>query len=369
MKGTGFLLAFLIVALCVIHAGSALKINTFEVTPTGDLQPGSTVNIHAVISWGNSEFPQEDKIELYSQLERTTAHWDYAIGLNDKYPPPTPKGGQYATIGGFELPYPASDYDVTVEVTLDGMVPASQPSGKFTLLRARELDSSNDVVGTEILKETNVFNPAELQIQIQQVRGRLAELKSEIDARASEGIDTGDAQVKYNEAESSLNSAAAGTTGQATNDLTNAENSINEAFSTLDQSYAQQTIDQAQQVVDSVIGLYNEFTVNRSLKISDPRLVPITNKRDIAISSLSTAKDLMSSSSYAPARAKAIEAKTRADEAWNLSLDLKKELDSGFSLNFNFGGLLLPIVIVLLIVAAAGGIYYWKKYRTWDELG
>ncbi|MDD1639723.1 MAG: hypothetical protein LUO99_05475, partial [Methanomicrobiales archaeon] len=73
--------------------------------------------------------------------------------------------------------------------------------------------------------------------------------------------------------------------------------------------------------------------------------------------------------SYASARAKAVEAGTQAQEAWNLSLDLKTELDKGFSLNFNLGGILLPLGIILIIVASVGGIYYYKKYRTWDELG
>jgi hypothetical protein len=155
------LLGFFILAVYAVQAGSALKANMLEVTPSSVLQPGSTVNIHAIISWGNNEFPQQDKIEFYSQLERSSAHWEYAIGLNDKYPPVRAQGGQYLRMGGYELSYPASDYDVTVEVTLDGIVPTSQPSGEFTFLRVRQLDSDDEVVGTEILKEANVFNPAE----------------------------------------------------------------------------------------------------------------------------------------------------------------------------------------------------------------
>jgi hypothetical protein len=369
MRRGSVLFIVMVMAVCLAQAGSALRANTLEINPSSDLQPGSTVNIHAIISWGNNEFPQQDKIEFYSQLERSSAHWEYAIGLNDKYPPVRTQGGQYLRIGGYELSYPASDYDVTVEVTLDGIVPTSQPSGEFTLLRVREVDSDDEVVGTEILKKTTIFNSKDLQAQIQQVQVRLSELKGDIEARTSEGIDTSEAQDLYTEAETALDRASTGTTGQAMNDLTSAENAINEGFTALERSWAQQTIDEAQQVIDSVIGLYNEFTVNRSLKLSDPRLVPITNKRDIAISSISNAKDQQATGSYASARAKAVDARTRADEAWNLSLDLKKELDSGFSFNFNLGGLLLPVAIVLLIVAVVGGIYYWKKYRTWDELG
>ncbi|MDD1654202.1 MAG: hypothetical protein LUO91_00640, partial [Methanomicrobiales archaeon] len=152
--------------------------------------------------------------------------------------------------------------------------------------------------------------------------------------------------------------------------LNTAMSNINEANTALDRAYSQQSIDQSQQTIDSVIGLYNEFTVNRSLKVTDPRLVPITQKRDFAISTLSSAKDDQAAGSYASARAKAVEAGVQAQEAWNLSLDLKKELESGFfSFNFDMSGILLPLGIILIIVASVGGIYYYKKYRTWDELG
>ena len=368
MRRGSVLFIVMVMAVCLAHAGSALRVDNLEITPAGDVQPGDPVTVRGIVNLGGTTFPSSNKLELYTQLDKSTVHWDYAIGLDDKYPPTTPAGGQYVNIGGWLLEYPP-EIGIKVQVTLDGVVPATVPSGKIVIFRVRQLDSDDELVGTEILREKNVFNPAELEKQIADMEAKLENLRIEIEAKISAGVDVGMAQELYNEAEDALNTAGSAQGGDVSTYLSTAQNAISEANTALDQAWAQQSIDRAQQVIDGVIGLYNEFTVNRSLKISDPRLVPITNKRDIALSSLSNAKDNLLAGSYAPARAKANEAKTRADEAWNLSLDLKKELDSGFSFNFNLGGLLLPVAIVLLIVAVVGGIYYWKKYRTWDELG
>ncbi|MDD1656636.1 MAG: hypothetical protein LUO87_04595 [Methanomicrobiales archaeon] len=342
--------------------------DNLEITPAGDLQLGDPVTVRGIVDLGSDTFTESNKLEFYTQLDRPTVHWEWAIGIDDKYPPVTTGGGQYLNIQGWLLSYKEGTR-IKVQVTMDGVVPMTIPSGELVVFRVRELDEDEEVVGTEVLREKNVFNPAEFTQQIATMEESLVSLKADIDAKAAAGISVGDAQTYYNEADDAISSAKSATGADVAGYLSTAENAISEATTAMDQAWAQQTIDQAQQVIDSVIGLYNEFTVNRSLKASDSRLVPITNKRDIAISSLSNAKDQQAAGSYASARAKAIDARTRADEAWNLSLDLKKELDSGFSLGFDLGGLLLPVAIVLLIVIVVGGVYYWKKYRTWDELG
>jgi hypothetical protein len=368
MKKVKLLLILLVFALFIVQAGSALKINNLEITPTGDLKAGDTVSVHGTVDLGSSTFTQSNSLEFYTQLDKPTVHWEYAIGVDDKYPPTTAAGGQYLSIDGWLLSYP-EDLRVSVQVTVDGVVPDSASSGQLTVFRARQLDADNAVVGTEVLKTVTVYNTAELTAQIAAMQTSLATLKASIDEKASAGIGVGDAQTYYTAAYNAISSARSASSGDVTGYLNTAMTAINDANTALDRAGSQQSIDQAQQSIDSVIGLYNEFTVNRSLKVSDPRLVSITSKRDIAISTLSNAKDDQAAGSYASARAKAVDARTRAGEAWNLSLDLKKELDSGFSFNFNLGGLLLPAGIILLIVAVVGGIYYWKKYRTWDELG
>ena len=367
MKRAHIFLVFLVIAVCMIQAGSALKVVNLEITPTGDLKVGDAVAVRGIVDLGSNGFDQDNYLEFYTQLDRPTVHWEYAIGIEDKYPPVTAAGGQYLRLDGWLLSYP-EDMSVSVQISVDGVVPESA-SGQLTVFRARQLDEDDEVVGTEVVKTATVYNPAELEAQIVAMAGNLASLKASIDEKASAGISVGDAQTYYTAAFNAISSARSASGGDVTGKLNSAMIAINEANTALDRAWSQQSIDQTQQIIDSVIGLYNEFTVNRSLKISDPRLVPITQKRDIAISTLSSAKDEQAVGSYASARSRAVDAGTRAQEAWNLSLDLKKELDSGFSLNLNFGGLLLPIGIILIIVAGLGGVFYWKKYRTWDELG
>ncbi|MDD1634056.1 MAG: hypothetical protein LUQ58_00445 [Methanomicrobiales archaeon] len=367
MKRVGIFFILLVVAACVIQAGSALKMVNLEVTPTGDVQAGDAVSVQGTVDLGDGGISEDQYLEFYTQLDRPTVHWEYAIGIDGKYPPVTTSGGQYLRIGGWVLSYP-EDYSVSVKVTVDGVVPDTA-SGELTVFRARQLDEDDDLVGTEVVKTVTVYNPVEVAAQISAVEGNLAALKTSIDQRAAAGIGVGDAQSYYTAAFNAVSAAKSAATGEVIGHLNTAMSNINEANAALDRAYSQQSIDQSQQTIDSVIGLYNEFTVNRSLKVTDPRLVPITQKRDFAISTLSSAKDDQAAGSYASARAKAVEAGTQAQEAWNLSLDLKTELEKGFSLNFNLGGILLPLGIILIIVASVGGIYYYKKYRTWDELG
>jgi hypothetical protein len=366
MKRVGIFFVFLVIALCMIQAGSAIKVMNVEVTPTGNVKPGDAVTVHGTVDIGSGNWDESNYLELYTQLDKETVSWEYAIGIDEKYPPVTTAGGQYLRIDGWLLSYP-EDMSVSVLFTLDGVVPDT--SGALTAIRIREIDEDSEVVGTEYVKTVTVINPAEIAAQIAAVESNLAALKTSIDQRAAAGISVGDAQTYYTAAFNAISSAKSAT-GDVTQYLNTAMSNINEANTALDRAYSQQSIDQTQQIIDSVIGLYNEFTVNRSLKISDPRLVPITQKRDFAISTLSGAKDDQAAGSYASARAKAVEAGVQAQEAWNLSLDLKTELESGFfSFNFDLSGILLPLGLILIIVAGVGGVFYWKKYRSWDELG
>jgi hypothetical protein len=123
-------------------------------------------------------------------------------------------------------------------------------------------------------------------------------------------------------------------------------------------------------MLDSVDGLLKEFTVNRSLKATDPRLGPIITKRDLGARSISDASDQFGAGSYDSARIKANDGLGLANEAWNLSLTLKDELDRGFSLPGlpDLGGLLPFLAIAAIVLIIAGVIIYRKKTR-WDELG
>jgi cytochrome c-type biogenesis protein CcmE len=160
MKKVKLLLIFLVFAFCSVEMGSALKVNNLEITPTGDLQPGDAVTVRGTVDLGSNGFDEDNYLEFYTQLDRPTVHWGYAVGLDDKYPPITTSWGSYLRIYGWVLSYP-DDIGVTVQVTLDGVVPESASSGQLTVFRARQLDEDDDLVGTEVLRLTTGNNPAD----------------------------------------------------------------------------------------------------------------------------------------------------------------------------------------------------------------
>ncbi len=139
------------------------------------------------------------------------------------------------------------------------------------------------------------------------------------------------------------------------------QNNINDGSTALDQAWAQLSLNQAKTQLSSVDGLINEFTVNDSLKTTDSRLAVIINKHDLAAQAISNANDLFTNGNYPSARGKANEGLNLANQAWNLSLDLKTELGKGFSLpGLPNLSAFLPVIIVVLIVRIAGHLPSWS---------
>jgi hypothetical protein len=110
--------------------------------------------------------------------------------------------------------------------------------------------------------------------------------------------------------------------------------------------------------------------VNRSIKESDVRLVPIINKYDLAADSLTDAKDSLVQKQYTAVRTDAGQSLTYATDAWNLSLELKTELDKGFALpGLPSLGAFLPILLIAVVVLVIAGIIIYRRKMHWDELG
>ncbi|HMA05753.1 MAG TPA: hypothetical protein VKO45_07485, partial [Methanomicrobiales archaeon] len=152
--------------------------------------------------------------------------------------------------------------------------------------------------------------------------------------------------------------------------LDTATANINAGQTALDQADADNTLQKARAMIISVDGLLKEFTVNDSLKASDPRLVPIINKRDLAAQAIASANESFTSGSYPAARGKANDGLALANQAWNLSLDLKTELGQGFQLpGLPNLSAFLPVLIVIVVVAIIAGVIIYRKKMHWDELG
>ncbi|MGE5831456.1 MAG: hypothetical protein ACM3X8_00895, partial [Methanomicrobiales archaeon] len=73
---------------------------------------------------------------------------------------------------------------------------------------------------------------------------------------------------------------------------------------------------------------------------------------------------------YPAARGKANDGLALANQAWNLSLDLKTELGQGFQLpGLPNLSAFLPVLIVIVVVAIIAGVIIYRKKMHWDELG
>jgi hypothetical protein len=369
------------VLLCLVQASLALtNEGAITVNPpsVNALKPGDTVSeVSGTIKLppsGDQTFATKDTVEFYTHLN--SAKWSVSIVVGGIENPAKTYGGHRVSINGWELAYPTSGYEEGVKIKFsltDGVVPPLFPSGTIILFQAQELDSSSTQVGAAVYKNGTVINPAALQDQVNEMKAKLAEIKASIDEKAALGVDTTFALQKYTSSKGFLDSATRALTSspaEVNSLLTDAGKAGLEAAEALDMAWAQMTIEEADARITSVSGLITEFKVNRSIKDSDARLVPIINKFDLAAGSLSDARNEFTSKSYTAVRSDAGQSLTYASDAWNLSLELKQELDKGFALPGipNLSAFLPFLLIAGVIVIIAAVIIYRRKMH-WDELG
>jgi hypothetical protein len=368
MKRFHILVLAVIVAVCLVQAAAALTYEgqiTTNPPQVNALKPGDIISevsgtIRLPIS-GDMTFASKDSLEFYTHLNN--AKWSIIVVVGGIENPANTYGGHRVSIDGWTLSYPSDSTEggVKVKFTLtDGVVPPLFPSGDIILVRALELDSQSNQVGAAVVRNGTVINPEALQTQID-------------NEKAAMGVDTTAAIQKYNTAKAALDSATvklSSAPNEVTGLLTSAGNSGLEATEVLDQAWAQMTIDKATVVIGSVDGLINEFKVNRSIKDSDIRLAPIMQQREFAAKSLTDAKNLFTQKSYTAVRTDAEQSLAYANTAWNLSLELKQELDKGFALpGLPNLGAFLPILLVVAVVLVIAGIIIYRRKMHWDELG
>ena len=380
MKRLKEILICSLVLLILVQACAGLTYEgqlTTNPSAVNALQPNDSVDVSGTIKLplsGDQTFASSDSLELYTQLNG--AKWAISIQSYEGQEIASKEfGGKTASISGWELAYPSSNYESGLKVAFSltgGSVPPSAPSGDLILFRALELDSASNQVGAGVFKNGTVVNTGALKDQVARAKVDLANFKSTIDEKVAMGVDVTKAQQKYAAANTALNSA--------TNDidtspsdvsglLQTAASAIQDGSALLDQAWADNSIEKAKDMLASVDGLITEFTVNDSLKTSDPRLVAIINKRDLSAQAISSANDLYNSGSYASARGKADDGLSLGNQAWNLSLSLQDELGKGFSLPLpNLSGL-LPILLVAVVILIIAGIIIYRRRMHWDELG
>jgi hypothetical protein len=378
MKRLSIILFCSVVFLCLVQACAALTASNILTTPTqlNALKPGDVISeVSGTITLptsGSETFNSDDSVEFYTQLD--DARWSISIVVGGIENPARTYGGKHATIGGYDLSYPTSGYSsVALKFSMtSGKIPSSLTSGTIILVRVLEMNPDSLPVGAAVSINGTVISTEALSANVSRVNSDLTNLKADIDAKSNVGVDVTIPLQKYQIAKNALDNAKNDLISAPTQVvplLGSATASINEAQTALDKAWADHSIQQAKAMLGSVDGLINEFTVNDSLKTNDPRLVAIINKRDLAAQAISNANDLFTTGTYPSARTKADDGTNLANQAWNLSLDLKTELGQGFSLPLPNLGAFLPVLIVIVVVAIIAGVIIYRKKMHWDELG
>lgn len=366
------LLLTILIACCALCAASATAMTVQPATglQSGDLTPGTRVNIETTItdfiSASGTTFPGTDTLQFYTDLD--SPKWNIAIVLNSVENPRPIEGGKTIRISGFELEYPSSS-ELKVRVSLEGVVPDVTATTDKTVLRIRQLDSSDNVrSGGEYIVTRKVINPAEVQTAIVSAKGDLQTFKSEIDTAKAEGVNTAEAETKYNNALTALQSAeAAGTNAAlAQSNLNLAKTALSEGRTILEKASVQHKITSAESVLSEIDAIITDLTVNLS-RGSDSRVILISSKRQSVKNQIDTAKGNYDANNLPLAERQASDALNEGNTVLTEARILQEEI-STLPEFIDPGKPYLWVVIGAIVILILGFVVI-KKRRAWDELG
>ena len=143
-------LALVVVLLQVIPVDATMALTDVTYTPTPPLVIGSQQHMTARYYLGPSgatTFIPGHQLQM--QTELVNARWDIQVLLNGRNAAQQSASGSTAFVNGALLSY-SPDNDVSLEVTIDGIVPRTQ-GGQVIVLQVKEIDNSGSVVpGSEI---------------------------------------------------------------------------------------------------------------------------------------------------------------------------------------------------------------------------
>jgi len=361
--------------LLCIQAVSAFSVSSITIDPSGDLTPGTPVTVSYKIDFqsgtGSTTFSSSNDMQMSTDL--ANPKWTYTILLDGVENPRQPTGGKALTITGFELSY-KSGIEESVRVTLEGTAPTVTTTTDKTIVKIQEIDSSNAAITSSIVeKKAKVINTGEITAAISARTNDLQSFRSQIDEKAALGIDTSNAESKYNEAKSKIDAATALPSSQYTTQmtyLTDAGTAITDGGKALEKAWAEYEVANAQTPINNVDAVIAWFKGNSSTA-NDVNLPTIITKRELAVGYISSANDEIANGNYAQARTKADEAYAKGNESYNDALTLQKKLSSGWSFPAlpSIGGSVFIIIGIIIVVVVIVGIVIYRKRSRWDELG
>ena len=143
-------LALVVVLLQVMPVDATMALTDVTYTPTPPLVIGNQQHMTARYYLGPSgatTFIPGHQLQM--QTELVNARWDIQVLLNGRNAAQQSASGSTAFVNGALLSYSPNN-DVSLEVTIDGIVPRTQ-GGQMMVLQVKEIDNSGSVVpGSEI---------------------------------------------------------------------------------------------------------------------------------------------------------------------------------------------------------------------------
>jgi len=374
MKGVMKWSILAILLVISVHSVSAdgFSVSSISIDPQGAMVANTPVTASFKVDLAG-QFPADADLTFFTDMD--SPKWTYTILVNGVENVRPVQGGRTLDINGFELNYKSTD-EVSVQGTLEGTAPTVPQTSNKTIFRITEVDNrGNAIASTQVEQDALIVNPGEVQTAIATQDQNLQAFRSSIDEKAAIGIDTSDAEAKYNEAQQDISAAKALPTTQfvnALNDLNSAQTAINDGGTALDKAWAVFEVANAQVPINNADAIIAWFKGNTSTA-NDVQLPAIVAKREVAVSYISTANDDISNGNFDQARTQAQNAYDKGNESYNDALSRQYEVTHGFDffglisgVAGSIGIIVIGVIVVVLVIV---GIVIYRKRSRWDELG
>jgi cell division septum initiation protein DivIVA len=235
-----------------------------------------------------------------------------------------------------------------VKLTIEGTAPAVQHTTNFSVLEIGEYDSHNSLKKT-VRYSAIVVNVSEIQDRLKKMDVRLASFRSDIDEKAAIGVNTTQAEEKYQVAWSDISTPcckSARDVDVSEKHLTLRETSITEGETLLDKVWAEKTVADAEEIIGKANNTIDSIHANLS-KSFDERLTQSYVKRDNALADIAISRDRISQGDFPVARGYAYNAYDEANASYYEALDAERRMADPLKLS--------QVPVALLITAVLGG--------------
>ena len=369
MRKSILFLVLAIFALCLVQSVAAANIQepVTKVTPAQtSYTPGDKVTVTAEVPFattGGSTFPGSHNIRAYTDLDNP--EWVYTVKINGHGQEQT-VSRQVLTISGYMLDYPSQN-TISISIVLTGTIPSMPTSGEKAIFSIEQInENGNTVSGSHYEVDVMVVIPEDIDKLRAIVESDLGTFETEITDKLKTGVDTSQAQAKYDTAREKWIQSATASYATAKVLLDDAQKLITEGKTQLERAWAQKSIDEATAALERTAFYITDFKVNRSMT-NDPKVINIETKVESAQSSLNSANGLMANENYAQAYTVAESAHVKASEALASAEALYAEVSKGIIPDL--GGAGLFIIIGIVVVIGIVGYFVYRRQTSWDELG